>query len=245
LLFKGRDALGKEIKVKGQRFRIIGVLTEEGQGFLGGGSRDDNVYLPFRTIKKMFYSGRNRGLETLISLKGKTEDEGLMELEAELRGLMRMIRGLKPKEKDNFALNRQEALINQIGSIFDVLSIAGWFIGGFSILVGGFGTANIMFVSVRERTPIIGIQKSLGAKNYFILLQFLFESVFLCIIGGGIGIFVVWLLSFISLGSLDLVLSWVNVIWGLGLSSVIGIVAGIVPAIRASRMDPVIAIRTQ
>jgi putative ABC transport system permease protein len=122
--------------------------------------------------------------------------------------------------------------------------VAGWVIGGFSILVGGFGIANIMFVSVRERTNIIGIQKSLGARNYFILFQFLFEAVCLSLIGGGSGILLVYLLSFIPLGSLDLVLSFNNIILGLGVSSAIGVVAGIVPATLAARMDPVEAIRT-
>ena len=125
-----------------------------------------------------------------------------------------------------------------------MISVAGWVIGGFSILVGGFGIANIMFVSVRERTNIIGIQKSLGAKNYFILFQFLFEAICLSLIGGGSGILLVYLLSFIPLGSLELVLSFNNIILGLGVSSVIGVVAGIVPATLAARMDPVEAIRT-
>jgi putative ABC transport system permease protein len=168
---------------------------------------------------------------------------GLVELEAELRGLMRIRRGLKPKEEDNFDLNRPEDITNLIGSTFDVIGIAGWFIGGFSILVGGFGIANIMFVSVRERTNIIGIQKSLGAKNYFILFQFLFEAVFLSVLGGGIGIFLVYLLSFVSLGSLDLVLTVSNVALGIGVSATVGVISGIVPAAMASRLDPVIAIR--
>ena len=158
--------------------------------------------------------------------------------------LNRKKRGLKPKEEDNFALNRPEAIANFIGSTFDVIGIAGWVIGSFSILVGGFGIANIMFVSVRERTNIIGIQKSLGAKNYFILFQFLFESVFLSVLGGGAGIFLVYLLSFIDLGSLDLQLSINNIALGIGVSAIIGIASGIIPAALAARMDPVIAIRS-
>lgn len=187
--------------------------------------------------------GKN-GINPTIAAKGKGEDVGLVALENEMTGLMRAKRGLKPTEEDNFSLNKTEFLQNAIGSIFDVISVAGWVIGGFSILVGGFGIANIMFVSVRERTNIIGIQKSLGAKNYFILFQFLFEAVCLSLIGGGTGILLVFFLSFVQLGSLELVLSFSNILLGLGVSSIIGVVAGIVPATLAARMDPVEAIRT-
>ena len=245
-LFPQENPIGKEIKVKGMKFHIIGTLEEEGDSFLGAPSNDENIYLPFNSFSKLYYTGDGRGgVEPTISLKGLDSDIGLVELEAELRGLMRRKRGLRPKEEDDFALNRPEAVVNTIGSFFDVLSLAGWVIGSFSILVGGFGIANIMFVSVRERTHIIGIQKSLGAKNYFILFQFLFESVFLSLIGGGIGILLVFLLSFASLGSLELVLSVGNIVLGMGVSVIIGMVSGIIPAILAARMDPVSAIRMQ
>jgi putative ABC transport system permease protein len=191
----------------------------------------------------MYYTGRN-GLEPTIAAKGLETDIGLVALENELTGLMRAKRGLKPTQEDNFALNKTEFIQNAIGSIFDVISVAGWVIGGFSILVGGFGIANIMFVSVRERTNIIGIQKSLGAKNYFILFQFLFEAICLSLIGGGTGILLVYFLSFVQLGSLELILSFNNILLGLGVSSIIGVVAGIVPATMAARLDPVEAIRT-
>ncbi|MDZ7649756.1 MAG: FtsX-like permease family protein [Cytophagales bacterium] len=177
-------------------------------------------------------------------MKGKETDIGLVELESEARGLMRVKRGLKPIMKDTFALNRPEAIANAISGVFDVLSIAGWIIGGFSMLVGGFGIANIMFVSVKERTSIIGLQKSLGAKNYFILFQFLFESIFLSLIGG------LWLdcfwfgcLTLAPFGSLQVILSAKNIVLGLGVSSTIGLIAGIIPAAMAARLDPVIAIR--
>lgn len=245
-LFQGRDPIGSEIKLKGLKYYVIGTIEEEGEGFLGTPSNDDNIYVPFKSFTKQYYSGQGRGgFEPTITLKGKETDIGLVELEAELRGLMRKKRGLKPKEEDNFAINRPEALTNFISSTFDVIGLAGWVIGSFSILVGGFGIANIMFVSVRERTNIIGIQKSLGAKNYFILFQFLFESVFLALIGGGIGIFLVFLLSFISLGSLELDLTIQNISIGLGVSAVIGMASGIIPAAIAARLDPVIAIRSK
>ena len=156
---------------------------------------------------------------------------------------MRSKRGLKPREEENFAINRPDAITDFIGTTFDIVGIAGWIISSFSILVGGFGIANIMFVSVRERTSIIGIQKSLGAKNYFILFQFLFESIFLSLIGGIFGILLAYLLSFADLGTLHPKLSFYNVFLGLGVSVVIGLVSGIVPAALAAKMNPVVAIR--
>ncbi|MBN3582654.1 ABC transporter permease [Algoriphagus aestuarii] len=242
-LYPNLPILGKEIKIKGIKFTVIGVFEEEGEGLFDAPSKDEACIIPYGSFNKMFYTGRN-GIEPTIAAKGKEEDIGLVALENELTGLVRAKRGLKPTEEDNFALNKTEFIQNAIGSIFDVISIAGWVIGGFSILVGGFGIANIMFVSVRERTNIIGIQKSLGAKNYFILFQFLFEAVFLSLIGGITGILIVFGLSFIQLGSLELILSFKNIVLGLGVSSAIGVVSGIVPATLAARMDPVEAIRT-
>lgn len=241
-LFDGRNPIGRELKIKGQKFTVIGHIPEEGAGLFSETSKDENIWIPFRAFTKLYYVGKN-GLEPLITLKGKEDDIGLVKIEYEIEGLLRKYRGLKPKEKSNFSVVRQEAILNSIGGVFDTLSVAGWLIGGFSILVGGFGIANIMFVSVRERTSVIGIQKSLGAKNYFILFQFLFESIFLSCLGGAIGIFMVYLLSFISLGNLELSLTFSNVVIGMTVSVVIGTVSGIVPAALAARMDPVLAIR--
>jgi putative ABC transport system permease protein len=242
-LFANGPALGKEVKIKGMKFTIIGIFEEEGAGFLDLPSKDEACLVPFGAFSKMYYTGRD-GLEPTIAVKGRDTDVGLVALENEMAGLLRAKRGLKPTQENNFALNKTEFIQNAIGSIFDVISVAGWVIGGFSILVGGFGIANIMFVSVRERTNIIGIQKSLGAKNYFILFQFLFEAICLSLIGGGSGILLVYLISFIPLGTLELSLSFNNILLGLGVSSLIGVVAGIVPATLAARMDPVEAIRT-
>ncbi len=245
-LFSDVDPIGKEVKFNKLKFVVIGTMEEEGESFLGTPSNDDKVVIPYGAYRKMYRTGTGAWNEngSTIGVKGLEVDIGLVELEYELSGLMRSRRGLKPKEKDNFALNRPEAITEIISGVFDVIGMAGWVIGGFSILVGGFGIANIMFVSVRERTPIIGIQKSLGAKNYFIMFQFLFESIFLSLIGGLVGLGIVYLLSFISLGSLDLILSYKNVLLGIGVSSTIGVVSGIIPAAMAARMDPVIAIRT-
>lgn len=244
-LFPNGDAIGQSIKIKDLNYKVIGVLKREGQSFIGVRSSDYSVMVPYNSFRKLYQTGTGnwREVESTISVKGTELDLGLVELESELRGLMRGRRGLRPGEKDNFAFNRPEAIANAIGQLFDVVGVAGWIIGGFSILVGGFGIANIMFVSVKERTPIIGLQKSLGAKNYFILFQFLFEAVFLSLIGGLAGIFLVFLLTLAPFGSLEVALSAKNIVLGLGVSSVIGLIAGIVPAAVAARMDPVIAIR--
>lgn len=242
-LYPQQDVLGKPIKIRGMKFTVIGVFEEEGEGLFGGASKDEACLIPYGAFSKMYYTGRN-GLEPEIAVKGLETDIGLVALENEMTGLLRAKRGLRPRDEDNFSLNKTEFIQNAIGSIFDVISVAGWVIGGFSILVGGFGIANIMFVSVRERTNIIGIQKSLGAKNFFILFQFLFESVCLSLIGGITGIVIVFFLTFIELGTLEIILSFKNIMLGLGVSTIIGVVSGIVPATLAARMDPVEAIRT-
>lgn len=241
-LYPNQSIIGKEIKIKGMKYVVVGVLKEEGEGLFDLPSKDEACLIPYGAFTKIFFTGKN-GIEPTIAVKGKDDDIGLVLLENEMTGLMRAKRGLKPIQDDNFSLNKTEFIQNSIGAIFDVISVAGWVIGGFSILVGGFGIANIMFVSVRERTNIIGIQKSLGAKNYFILFQFLFEAVLLSLIGGVTGIMLVFALSFVQLGALELSLSFGNIILGLGVSSVIGVVSGIVPATLAARMDPVEAIR--
>lgn len=244
-LFPNGSPIGQDIKIKDLRYKVIGVMKRQGQSFIGTPTNDYTIIIPYNSFRKLYQTGTGnwREVESSIGIKGSELDLGLVELENEVRGLVRGRRGLRPNEKDNFALNRPEAIANMISGLFDVVGIAGWIIGGFSILVGGFGIANIMFVSVKERTPIIGLQKSLGAKNYFILFQFLFEAVFLSLIGGLAGIFLVFLLTFAPFGSLEVVLSAKNIILGLGVSSVIGLIAGIVPAAVAARMDPVIAIR--
>jgi putative ABC transport system permease protein len=242
-LFPMSDPLGKEVKLRGLKFRVIGVMEKQGASVIDAPSADDFCYVPYNAFFKMYSGQGNFGIESIIALKGYPEDEGLKNLEGEITGLLRQVRGLRPREATNFAVNRPEAFGEVIGSIFGVISLAGWVIGSFSILVGGFGIANIMFVSVKERTNIIGIQKSLGAKNFFILFQFLFEAVFLSLLGGLFGLLLVYLLSFASLGSLELSLSLGNVILGVGVSVIIGTLSGIVPAGMAAKLDPVIAIR--
>lgn len=244
-LFGDNNAVDQTIKIKGLKFRVIGVMKEEGESLLDTPSSDDNILIPFNSFRKLYYVGKYNGIGARIGLKGKESDEDLTNLEGEITGLMRIKRGLKPKEENNFELNRPEAIANAIGNVFKVLKIAGAIIGGISMLIGAVGIANIMFVSVKERTNIIGIQKSLGAKNYFILYQFLFESVVLSTIGGGVGIFLVYLITFLPTGTLELMLTPFNIIVGVGVSAIIGMLSGIIPASQGANMDPVIAIRTQ
>lgn len=246
-LFPNADPIGKEVKIKNLEYKIVGVCKKEGQSFLGFPSMDYVALIPYQSFRGLYQTGTGRSNEigSSIGMKGYESDFGLIELENEAKGFIRARRGLRPGEKDNFALNRPEAIAKAIGSLFDVVGVAGWIIGGFSILIGGFGIANIMFVSVKERTSIIGLQKSLGAKNYFILFQFLFEAVFLSLIGGLAGLFLVFLLTMAPIfGSMEVVLSVKNIVLGLTVSSAIGVISGIVPAAVAARMDPVQAIRS-
>ena len=241
----GEEPVGKMIKVKNLKYIVIGVIKKEGQSFMGTPSNDFATVIPYQSFRRLYQTGTGQPFEipSRIGVKGHEVDVGLVELENEVRGVLRSRRGLRPTEKDNFVLNRPEAIANVISGAFDVVGLAGWIIGGFSILVGGFGIANIMFVSVKERTSIIGLQKSLGAKNYFILFQFLFEAIFLSLIGGLTGLFLVYLITFIPMGTLVVTLTIKNIVLGLGVSSAIGLVSGIVPAALAARLDPVIAIR--
>lgn len=245
-LFSGSNAIGKEIRIKGLKYVVIGVMEKQGENFLEGlPSKDLECYIPYNSFIKLYYTSSDDGIGSSIIIKGMESDVGLNELEGEIIGLMRAKRGLKPKAEDNFAVNKSEMLATAINSIFSFLSISGAIIGSFSLIVGCFGIANIMFVSVKERTNLIGIQKSLGAKNYFILFQFLYEAIFLSIIGGSIGIFLVFLITFLPLGSLEVYLSFGNIFTGLVIASIIGCIAGIIPAALAARMDPVIAIRSK
>jgi putative ABC transport system permease protein len=241
-LFGNDEPIGKEIQVSGRKVTVIGVAQREGSNMLGGGSLDEMVLLPLnyaRTIVNI----RSDRLNPMVMVKA-LPNVASQELIDELRFILRSSRRLKPTVDDNFALNQASAITQSLDGIFVMINLVGWIIGGFSILVGGFGIANIMFVSVKERTNIIGIQKSLGAKNYFILLQFLYESVLLAIAGGALGLVLIFtgtvLVSTFSEFTITLTLK--NIVLGLFVSAVIGVIAGYAPAYSASRLNPVEAI---
>jgi putative ABC transport system permease protein len=242
-LFENSDPLGKKIRLYGQRFNVIGVLKKQGAGIFGD-SEDTNVYIPANFVRKTYGDNSDNFTPALLIRPNKEVD--IEAYKGELAQKLRKFRGLKTGEIDNFFINIFSGFTNFIDDIISQMNLVGWIISGFSLLVGGFGIANIMFVSVKERTNLIGIQKSLGAKNKFILFQFLFEAVILSLIGGVIGLFFVWLISTIvsNVADFNFILSYKNVFLGTGISAIIGLASGILPAISASKLDPVEAIRT-
>jgi putative ABC transport system permease protein len=239
-LFLNEDPLGKKVKAFGREYLVLGVIKRQGASLVGENS-DEMMMVPAVNLIRII-GKRSEGSAIQIKVKKGLE---LAALKEDIRMQMRAIRRLRPRADDDFSLNDSSTLSSGLDSMFSVIGALGTVIGGFSILVGGFGIANIMFVSVRERTGQIGIQKALGATKYFVLSQFLFESIMLSLVGGVAGILLVALLMW--LGSMAtgfaLVLSTANVITGLLISVAIGIIAGIAPAIVAANMEPVDAIR--
>lgn len=243
-LFNNLSGIDKEISIKGRKFKVIGIMAKEGESLMGN-SMDNVLLLPAQAVANYVRINSDRA-NAQIQVKA-APGVSVEQLEEELRGIMRAERKLKPGQEENFALNKTTLIAEPLKAVFSVITVAGWIIGGFAMIVGGFGIANIMFVSVKERTNQIGIQKSLGAKNYFILIEFLVESIVLCLAGGSIGITLVGLISyFVSQAiSFDMLLSVNNVITGIMVSVVIGIVSGFIPAYNASRLNPVDAIRSK
>lgn len=241
-VFKEVNPLGKEIYIGGHKASIIGVFKKEGEGGLGDSGLDDMTVIPV-SFAKNIVNVRSRYIEANIIIKAR-QGLAVEELTDETIQILRAARRLKPGEENNFSVNKASLLTQGFESVFAGINIGGWIIGGFSILVGGFGIANIMFVSVKERTNIIGIQKALGAKKNFILWQFLYESILLSIIGGLVGLLIIFLGTQVInyLYELNIHLTAGNIMLALIISGTIGIVAGYAPAYSAAKMNPVDAI---
>jgi putative ABC transport system permease protein len=242
-LFENYDPIGQIVRLYGQKFTVIGVLKKQGAGLFDD-NNDTSAFIPSNFLRKA-YGDTADFLTPVIVLK---PNKGV-DIEA-YKGMvtqkLRTFRSIKTGEIDNFFINILSGFTDFLDGIISGLKSGGWAICFFSLLVGGFGIANIMFVSVKERTNLIGIQKSLGAKNRFILFQFLFEAIILCVFGGAFGILLVWLISIIvtNLMDFEFVLGIGNIMLGTGLAVFIGVVSGILPAISASKLDPVEAIRS-
>ncbi len=241
-LFPDEDPLGKVIKVKNKSTVVIGVIKKQGQSMVSVFDTDNAVIIPLNYGKTMYDVSHKDGMIILAPNEGLDPDEFI----ASIRMLYRAQRRLKPSQKDNFAINKMTFLVKSFEGIFSVINTVGWVIGGFSLLIGGFGIANIMFVSVKERTNQIGIQKALGAKRYVILTQFLVEAAVLSLAGGLAGVLLVYIISLFMANnpSFPLVLSFGNIIKGLIIALVIGIISGVIPAYVASKLDPVKAINS-
>jgi putative ABC transport system permease protein len=241
-LFNKADPVGKQVSISGKRTNIIGVFKKEGKGGISDNGMDEQTLVPYN-FGKTFMNMKNNFLDATLMIKAK-EGVQIQELSDEATMILRAARRLRPEMKDNFAINRASLITQSFSGVFAAINFGGWIIGGFAILVGGFGIANIMFVSVKERTNIIGIQKALGAKRFFILQQFLVESVLLSIIGGILGIFMVFIGTLIVnyLWELNMYLTISNLFLAIFISGIIGVLAGYAPASSASKMNPVEAI---
>lgn len=234
-------ALGKQVEVKGKKVTIVGVIKKEGKNFIGW-DYDNCMMLTYNFARQIFDEKIGNPILIAKGKNGVTTDA----LSDELRGIMRQVRRLGPRQEDNFSLNSVEAFSKAITGFFSVLNVVGSIIGGISLIVGLFGIANIMFVTVKERTSIIGLKKAIGAKRSSILFEFLLEAVTLCLMGGAIGLFFVFIGTLISSHLLEfpIYISLPMLIISVIVCLVVGTLAGIFPASRAAKMDPVVAIRS-
>ena len=237
------SAVGAEISYNGRRVNVVGVIKKQGQSFVGGFDYDQALIVPYRYFAGV-YNPDNSNPFIMVQGRENVPSKGLQD---ELTGIMRQTRRLSPVEEDNFSCNDVAMFSEQVKGFFGQVSAGGWAIAGLSLIVGAFGVANIMFVTVRERTSQIGLKKALGAKRRTILTEFLLESAFLCIIGGLIGLGLVWVLSLVLSAVLPfpIFIAPNIIILALSICIILGIISGIIPASIASKMDPVVAIRTK
>ena len=244
LFGKAEKAVGKTVVLKsGKRALIAGLIKKQGKSFIGGWEYDNSILMPLSFMKQMV---REKNSNPVIMVQGKGSVP-MAQLRDELTGAMRSIRKLKPTQEDDFALNDIDAFSSFASEIFGGINKGGWFIASLSLIVGMFGVANIMFVTVRERTSQIGLKKAIGAKRSVILTEFLLESAFLCIMGGLLGLIIVFLLTLASTAIFGFTVFIAPKILVLAISIciIVGVLAGIIPASIAAKMDPVVAIRSK
>ncbi|WP_026751573.1 ABC transporter permease [Sediminibacterium sp. C3] len=240
---KAEKAVGKEISFGGRKVYVVGVIKKQGQSFIGGFNYDDCMIVPYRYFASI-YSPETSSPNIIVQGKPKIASSALQD---ELNGVMRQLRKLSPTQEDNFTCNDVAMFSEQVNGFFGQVTAGGWAIAGLSLIVGAFGVANIMFVTVRERTSQIGLKKAIGAKRSTILTEFLLESAFLCVLGGLIGLTLVWLLSLVlsSVLPFPIYIAPNIVLLGLSICIGLGVLAGIIPASIAAKLDPVVAIRTK
>lgn len=244
-LFGKVNPIGKTVSIAGHKMQVVGVIEKSGESIINPVNFDWAIVVGFNTAKKIANVTAKNLQGGNLNVKAKSGVD-MADLRNEITMTLRKTRGQRPKEKNNFSLNELSVLSRLLDEFFSVLNIIGFIIGGFALVVGAFSVANIMFVSVRERTNIIGVKKALGAKSHVILLEFLIESVILCIVGGLFGILLVYAIAQILNTQVDgftFILSNENIVYGFVISTIIGVASGIVPAYFAARMDPVEAIR--
>lgn len=239
-LFGDANPLNKKIRIGRSSFRVIGVMEKQGGSTFGGPNFDRQVYIPITSYVKAY--GGSRGADVDVAIKAPSQ-ESMEDLEYEVIGEMRKVRKLRPAEPDNFSINKLDTLMGAFNSIMGVVLLLGLLVTSIALFVGGIGVMNIMFVSVTERTREIGIRMAIGAKRYSILLQFLFESSVICLIGGIIGIVIATIVtSVINATLMPASVSIPILLIALVISVLVGVVAGFVPAFRGSRLDPVEAL---
>lgn len=242
-LFNGTDPLGKMVSFNGKQYTVVGILKKIGQDMAGFDFDEGVIYSYYNAAA--IYDLRSLAYEPNLIIKvapGKNPND----VKYEVEGALRRARKVKPGQKNDFAMNQLSQVSERLDLIFNSINMIGAIIGAFSLIVGAFGIANIMFVTVKERTKQIGLKKAIGARSQSILTEFLVEAVTLCIAGGLIGIIIVLLLSLglTYWADFPVTLSFKNFSLGIGISALVGILAGFIPARAASRLDPVVAIRS-